>query len=140
MFNQLFKVSKLYVRNNLLTPLVPNKRLIFTQIPNLTKPLVPSISNILPNTHKSLIVDLIEQHEKSLINLGLKQNEEDSLLQLDSVLRKRRQKIRNHKMRKRRKDHRISINHQNDVKRQKRLNKEARENYELEHGLKFYKH
>lgn len=140
MFRQLFSVSRLCLRSKPKVSSNNNKRLIFTQIPHITKPLITSIGSIAPTPYKSLIVDLIDKHDKNLMNLGLKTESEDSLLQLDSVLRKRRQKIRNHKMRKRRKDYRISINHKNDVKKQKRLNRESRENYELEHGLKFYKH
>lgn len=140
MFGQFFSVSRHCLRSNLMANSNIHKRLIFTQFLHITKPLTPSVGNIAPNPYKSLIVDLIDKYDKNLMNLGLRQETEDSLLQLDSVLRKRRQKIRNHKMTKRRKDYRISINHKNDVKKQKRLNRESRENYELEHGLKFYKH
>ncbi|XBW37681.1 hypothetical protein QEN19_003263 [Hanseniaspora menglaensis] len=140
MFRHLLKASSLKFQGNLIAQPMVSKRLIFTSIPSITKPLLPTIGNAVTNKHTSLITELIKEHENTLIDLGLKKNEEENLLNLDSVLRKRRQKIRNHKMTKRRKDHRISINHKNDVKRQKRLNKEARENYELEHGLKFYKH
>ena len=91
-------------------------------------------------SYKKLLGNLIDENTKKLIDLGIKSANEETTLQLDSVWRKKAGKMTRQKHKKRRRANKNLIIQKNDMRKQRRANAEAKENYLLSNGLAFYKH
>lgn len=84
-------------------------------------------------------ISILVENNQKLINFGINQ-ENNSILQLDSVWRKKTGKMAKNKLKKRRRANKILIVHKKAIKKQSRAEEEAKENYLLANGIEFYKH
>ena len=109
------------------------KRTLFAGVPKINKPLDEVYNKY---TH----IPEINENKQKLIDLGIKPVNNDTTLQLDSVWRKKTGMMTRHKHKKRRKANQILIVQKKALKKQKRANAEAKENYLLANGIEFYKH
>ncbi|GMM39361.1 hypothetical protein DAHU10_002620 [Hanseniaspora uvarum] len=121
------------------------KRTLFAGVPKINKPLdevynkythIPEINE----SYNKLVQTLVDENKQKLIDLGIKPVNNDTTLQLDSVWRKKTGMMTRHKHKKRRKANQILIVQKKALKKQKRANAEAKENYLLANGIEFYKH
>ena len=121
------------------------KRTLFVGVFKTNKPLdevynkythIPEINE----SYKKLLGNLLDENTKKLIDLGIKSANEETTLQLDSVWRKKAGKMTRQKHKKRRRANKNLIIQKNDMRKQRRANAEAKENYLLSNGLAFYKH
>lgn len=121
------------------------KRTLFVGVSKINKPLdevynkythIPEINE----SYKKLLGNLVDENTKKLIDLGISPVNKDTTLQLDSVWRKKAGKMTRQKHKKRRRVNKNLIIQKNDMRKQRRANAEAKENYLITNGLAFYKH
>ena len=145
MFNFLSSVTRNTVINKVALINSLPKRTLFVGVFKTNQPLdevynkythIPEINE----SYKKLLGNLIDENTKKLIDLGIKSANEETTLQLDSVWRKKAGKMTRQKHKKRRRANKNLIIQKNDMRKQRRANAEAKENYLLSNGLAFYKH